>query len=385
MLRDELDRLGVRSLPRPNTPARALATSHIHNMLKNRYYVGVVTFEGVEYPGKHAALVSQELFQRVQDVRQNRHQSGEKPRVRTHYLKGSIHCGQCGEPLSIEVSRNRVGTYYHYFYCLGRQSLKNGCRFRAVPVDLVENLVEGHWRTVTLSDERCQEIGRLVWEHLEEVFPKRLQQRDEAEQRLAKLDAESQKLLEAHYQAAVSMSLLKSEQQRIALARGQAQRQLALAELDAKHIEAQLTRCVALLAHAEHHYLAGDPVVRRELNQAVFEKIYIDDDSVVGSDLTAAFQRLMSEDLAGDLRAERAREQTRPVRTSDLYVVRDTPTDTPETGLDVPQDLPRRDRRRRQTVRMRDFLARERPRVRSLGKARTSDLHRSEVLTKRSW
>ncbi len=362
MLRDELERLGVTTLPRPNTPSRPLATSQVHNMLKNRYYVGFVSFEGVEYRGNHPKLIDEELYQRVQDVRQARHQSGEKPRVRTHYLKGSIHCGQCGEPLSLEVSRNRLGKYYHYFYCLGRQSLKNGCTFRAAPVDLIEELVEQHWRTVTLPDEHCQQIRQLVWEHIEHVLPRRLEQRDRAKQQLAQLDAESDKLMQAHYQDAVPLELLKSEQQRIALTRGRVERDLSQAELDAKHIEAQLNRCVSLLARAEHHYRAGDSVVRRDLNQGVFEKIYIDDDSIVGADLTAAFQRLMSDDLAGDLRAERTREQTRPVRTSDLYVVRDVPAETAGGGLDMPRDLPRRDRRRRQTVQMRDFLARERPR-----------------------
>ena len=69
-------------------------------MLKNRYYVGVVRFDGVEYPGRHDPLISEELFDKCQRVRIARTQSREKPRVRTHYLKGTVHCGECGEPLS---------------------------------------------------------------------------------------------------------------------------------------------------------------------------------------------------------------------------------------------------------------------------------------------
>ncbi len=130
MLREELNRRGVTTLPRPNRPPRPLANSHVANILQNRYYV-VGTYEGVEYPGKHPALVSEQLFATVQRIRMARHQSKEKPRIHTHYLKGSVFCGQCGEPLSFELSRNARGVLYEYFYCLGRQAYKNGCTFRS--------------------------------------------------------------------------------------------------------------------------------------------------------------------------------------------------------------------------------------------------------------
>lgn len=59
MLRDELSRFGVTTLPRPNKPSTPLALSHINSILRNRYYVGVVVFDGVEYPGRHPRLISE--------------------------------------------------------------------------------------------------------------------------------------------------------------------------------------------------------------------------------------------------------------------------------------------------------------------------------------
>ena len=115
-IRDELEERGVMALPRPKYPARPLAISQIERILKNRYYLGEVEFEGVLYPGRHSAIIAEELWQRVQAVRQGRAQSGEKPRVHPHYLKGSVYCGLCGELLGIEVVRNRQGRLYDYFY-----------------------------------------------------------------------------------------------------------------------------------------------------------------------------------------------------------------------------------------------------------------------------
>lgn len=56
-------------------------------------------------------------------------------------------------PLSYEISRNRLGNYYQYFYCLGRQARKNGCTFVAIQAHHAEQLFEDHWATITLPDE----------------------------------------------------------------------------------------------------------------------------------------------------------------------------------------------------------------------------------------
>ena len=216
MLRDELNREGVTSLPRPSKPSAPLATSNISSILQNRYYVGMVKFEGVEYPGKHPALVSEELFDTVQSIRSGRIESRDKPRVHTHYLKGSLYCGECGELLSFEQSRNRMGVLYDYFYCLGRQVHKNGCGFKAVQVHLLEQLVEAHWATVTLTESQVAEIRQLVADHLNAVMPGTEERRWSLQMQLSRLDQEARKLIEAHLADAISLPDLKREQLRVA-------------------------------------------------------------------------------------------------------------------------------------------------------------------------
>ena len=100
-----------------------------------------------------------------------------------------------------------------------------------------------------------------------------------------------------------------------------------------------------MLGQAQQHYLASPDQARRYLNQGVFERIYIDDDEVVGSDLTPVFQRVMADDLEPGLAEERRRDQKRNIRTSDLYLVPGTARMTP-AGADA-RVLPRPDRRAR--------------------------------------
>lgn len=362
MIRDELEAHGVTTLPRPNRPSRPLAVSHVHSILKNRYYVGIVTYEGVEYEGNHPRLISEQLFAEVQRVRSARVQSREKPRLHSHYLKGSVYCGACGQPLSFGRSRNSQGVEYDYFYCLGRQRYKNGCLFRAIQVPHLERLVEDHWARVTLAPNIVSEIRALVMEHIEKVMPHAVAAKSVATATLQRLQHESDKLMEAHYADAISLPDLKREQNRIAAQRAKAEADLTKLDLNDASLLRKLDYCCNLLEQAQQHYLAGSDTIRRDLNQGVFEHLYVDDDEIVGSDLKPAFQRLMSDSLADDLASERKRGQSRHVRTSDLYVV-------PEVGQTIhrgdqgpSRDLPALARRTAPEDRLGGILGLERPR-----------------------
>lgn len=297
-IRDELLARGVTSLPRPNRPARPLAVSHVSTILQNRYYVGYVKYEGIEYPGKHQALIDEALFERVRNVREARHQSREKPRAHAHYLVGSIYCGRCGRALSFELSRGKSGDLYEYFYCLGRQRDKNGCTFIATPVALVEELVERQWGSVTLSEEHCESIRALVADYLTALFPERDERRRVALNQIRRLKTEREKVLQAHYADAISVDLLKSEQQRIAGSLAHAESVLAEATQSRAQVDEQLDNILNLLGRAQQHYLAADPVVRKSLNQAVFTALFIEDDDVAGVDLASPFQRVLDDQLA---------------------------------------------------------------------------------------
>lgn len=248
---------GVTTLPRPSRPSGPLANSHVHAILGNRYYAGVVTFEGVEYPGKHEPLISEQLYAEVQRVRRSRHQSREKPRRHTHYLKGSVYCGGCGEPLTFEQTRNRRGDLYDYFYCLGRQRLKNGCTFKAIQAHHLEDLIERHWATVTMSEERVGLIRELVLEHVERLLPSQEHTQLEAQRTLADLSRQSDRLLQAYYADAVDIDHLKREQARIAASKAMAQAQIERNAAKEEVIIEKLGQLCTLLRDAQRYYLAG--------------------------------------------------------------------------------------------------------------------------------
>ena len=262
------------------------------------------------------------------------------------------------------VECNSALLIYEYFYCLGRQRYKNGCTFRAAPVDSVERLVEDHWATVTLAYEYREDIRSQILDHMAMVLPEQANVRRRCQERLTTLEDESKKLLQAFYADAIPVDALKQEQARIALAKGKAQTELDKAVVSEERLVKQLDTLLDLLGHAHQYYVGSDVNGRRDLNQAVFSRILVDDDEIVGTDLQPVVRRLISPRLSDELMVERNLQlswRTEAGPTSDLYLVAPI-ADDDQSGANGSADLPSRARRLRGTLPVRDSLPQERPR-----------------------
>ena len=83
-------------------------TAHaIKDMLTTRFYVGVVRYKGTEYPGRHPALVDEELYERVQQRRRHARRPREQRAGPPSILHGMLNCGNCGSALHSD--RNKAG------------------------------------------------------------------------------------------------------------------------------------------------------------------------------------------------------------------------------------------------------------------------------------
>lgn len=116
-------------------------------MLRNPFYIGVVEWHGVKYPGDHKPLVSKALFNRAQDVLRAHDRVGVRERKRDHYLKGKLYCGECGHRLSLTLAKSK----YLYFFCLGQRNAfrkeTNCCQPYVMAID-AEGQIEDLYRRV---------------------------------------------------------------------------------------------------------------------------------------------------------------------------------------------------------------------------------------------
>lgn len=286
---------GLLQRPTKNRPARPMHLSRFAHMLHNRYYIGYVSYRGVEYKGKHPPLVSRELFEQVQRVSRLHDKAGERRRVHHHYLKGSLICASCGSRMSVARANGHGGTY-DYFFCLNRIG-RGGCNSRYVSLEKVEDWICDHYALVQLEPERLDGIRRELLVELEEARRRVAKEVKRQSARLKKLVNERQKLLDAYYVGSIPLDLFSGEQSRIQRGIDHANDVMMVRDYNVKQLEQTITEALELAADWGRAYRKASPQVRRQINQAFYKCFLIDSGGVAGAVITDDFAGMLTEDL----------------------------------------------------------------------------------------
>ncbi|MCW2538731.1 MAG: recombinase family protein [Frankiales bacterium] len=287
----ELEVRGLTTRPTPKFPARPVRASHLYSILTHPYYKGRVVWRGAEHSGRHPRLVDDALWSRVQSVLEA-HAPGEKQRIHDHYLKSSVFCGGCGSRLVITNAKNRYGQIYPYFVCVGRHQKRTSCTRKAILISVVESLVEDFYADVSLDDDLRDHLETTLVAQLEASQCQAMNDQRDLETQRQGLANQRIKLLQAHYAGAVPLDLLKSEQHRIGQQLEIIEARLSATTAHFHDVRKNLTAALDFAVACHRAYLEADGRTRRLLNQALFEKLYIDDGEASGEPLEP-FQTLL--------------------------------------------------------------------------------------------
>ena len=285
--------LAVRATRR-HPGARSVSVSKWHSMLANPYYMGLMPFKGELYPGRHQAIVTPELFAVVQETLKERSAPTRRDRTHFHYLKKLTYCGRCDKagrrnPM-IFTRATAKGGEYDYFVCMGRK--RGECDLPYLPASLVEDHVVRHYGTLHLSDGFVQTVIDGVREavadeqssirELHAVLPRKLADLDKREERLIDLAEDGlpqDKIRER-------LNTLRTERARLEVDVTQSGAALAAG---AEVLEA----CIQLAADVRELYVAANDEARGALNDALFRRIYVDEDGVHGAELREPFAEIV--------------------------------------------------------------------------------------------
>jgi site-specific DNA recombinase len=93
----------------------AVPVSAIYTMLRSRIYTGEYHWKETLYKGSHEALVTHELWERVQDVLESRYTGKTRKSKKEFAFQGVIRCGHCGCAMVAEIKKGK----YVYYHCTG--------------------------------------------------------------------------------------------------------------------------------------------------------------------------------------------------------------------------------------------------------------------------
>ncbi len=335
ILLEQLTARGLTTRPTPKWPAKPLTTTTLHKLLHNPYYKGQVRYKGVCYDGAHEPLVDPGTWQQVQDLLAAHNIAGTHQRTNLHYLRGSVYCGSCGSRLMLTTAKNRWGTIYPYLICSGRSRKTTSCERQAMPVDLIEELIEEEYRTIALSPDLRDSIEELILEDFDTLQAAAAGERHDLEAQRTTLTAQRQKLLDAHYAGAIPLDLLKTEQDRIAAQLASIDQQLTGADENYEQARQTLADCLDLTRDCYSAYLQATNPTRRLFNQAFFTKIYIDEDEDTRERTVRVDYNQPFDDLLARLITARVHHDLQKQDHAQQKARRETPAGsaTPEPGI----------------------------------------------------
>ena len=151
---------------------RPLGKTAVHKMLREPFYIGVIKFNGVDYPGAHEPLLSRKLFKAVQ----NKLDDGYHENQRQHHplFKGALRCDICHAIITWQLQKN-------YYYgacqrrndaCKGRKLLRED-RLESQLLSRIDELDAGHsGRTLLRNMMQLLETRRqpYIGQHREAVM-----------------------------------------------------------------------------------------------------------------------------------------------------------------------------------------------------------------------
>ena len=171
----ELNQEGIRT-----NQDREWTTAHIYRMLNNRTYIGKVFYKNEEYEGKQERIISDEMWQRVQEIlRSDSPIKDHKGKLETLApLKGLLYCGHCGCRMGPTYSKKNDVMYTYYLCTKDSKRGESICPVSRVTGGEIESAVLVHLRkilcTPTIVNQLAQALkkpGKEVSGYLDRLTP----------------------------------------------------------------------------------------------------------------------------------------------------------------------------------------------------------------------
>lgn len=88
---------------------KPLTSSSIDTMLKNKFYVGIMTLKGIEYPHKYEHIISDATFYAVQEINgEKSHKKAQTERKKIYTYSNLARCAKCGGAMSSYEKKGHI-------------------------------------------------------------------------------------------------------------------------------------------------------------------------------------------------------------------------------------------------------------------------------------
>lgn len=295
-LADKLAREGLTTVATPRIPSKPINQARLNTILINPYYKGLVKYDGALHKGKHPKIIDPITWQKVQDIIKT-HRQGERTRKHPHFLKSTVWCGSCHGRLLVQVSRSQSGELYHYLMCGNRHAKRNNCQQRSIQTHEVEKAIEKEYERIKLTPDEIVQLEKELNKEFKHLKSEEKKSRENVRLEKDKLLRKQQKLIDAHFAEAITLDLLKSEQQKITRALNNIEAEEQALESNYETVQENLKLALSLASNVAKGYKQAPDHIKKMLNQIFFEKVYVHNGNEITTEtkFTGVYESILSQ------------------------------------------------------------------------------------------
>lgn len=254
--------------------SRPITQNHISRMLTNPFYTGKIIDSDGNYikSNSHKALVSEELFNKVQEQLKRR-------KVSLHYdekldlpLRGFMRCSKCNRAYTPYVKK---GIQYYNARCV------NGCenKFKNFNFNFIENKIEKLIKSLYFTEDELAEVDARLSTEISLVEEKRQKDIDKIERRKKKIREDlkylnTNKLILLRTGAYTPEGFLEEEQKLNDELNTLKERENTSDEAMRETME-DITKLSELLKNAVPYYNFANPREKEVIIKIIFSELYI--------------------------------------------------------------------------------------------------------------
>ena len=148
-----------------NSRGSAINLNSVQRMLSNRRYMGEYIFRDIVVPDGIPAIVSKELFDRVQAKLVINRKAPARHKAEDDYLLTTkLFCGYCGAYLCGECGTSKTGVVHHYYKCVSVKKHRTNCHKKPVRKDWIEDQVVAASKRMLMNDAALEAVVAALME-----------------------------------------------------------------------------------------------------------------------------------------------------------------------------------------------------------------------------
>lgn len=244
-----------------NKQGRPVDFRVLYKLFRNKFYIGIMHYKGIEYEGSHETIIPKSLFDRVQKVLDGR---SYKHKTRFAYIfQHLVTCPKCERRLRCVSAKNR----YKYYNCRHAN-----CEFESINEGKIEAKFLDELRKIEFSDKEVEMFIKALGQFRADLRTTNQLQVRQIEMELAKIDQQiddimnkflAQTLSDDDYRLMKAKLLSKKQELN--------ERRESLAKAD-EEICDHISQVGKLLQKPLNAYFLADDVNKRRLVKSLIDK-----------------------------------------------------------------------------------------------------------------